>query len=315
MIRAIIEIDATGYSGNYKHLNGTSSEKVSRLDLLRAAMTVGAYGPYGVYRSWRSLFMALTKGFYSTLWLDTINGEWTLYHSFSDQDGSEKSHTSYWLGMAFAKLVAERKLGIPWLMYVDRLHKIGILQLKAGTKERGDMVGLDQQADWHVIEAKGRSNSVESGLVAKAKRQASMVTSINGQPPVTTSACIARLFKTPISILLDDPQPGEEFEKAEWVIPTGDFFKAYYAPFINLLKTETSSEIEIGDLKYIVTAREIMGQHIRVGLLNEIYDSPTRAAEITTKLSDKLPLLDTEDSSFGLDGIFLSCGKLDKDAR
>lgn len=191
---------------------------------LAASVTLGFQRFRNVLQAGPRLWMhRLGLGFSGVSFLTEEHGSIFLTEDHVGLDGSEKAAMSYWQGMVFAKLAAEKVLNIPWLAHADALEKSGVLKRKTGTDQRADMAGRDHQGLWHVIESKGYS--VHPGLKAirNAKDQAAVVETINSLPPETTSASIARLWRTPIDVLLDDPKPrsGEN-----WKIDDGIFLGA-----------------------------------------------------------------------------------------
>lgn len=244
-------------------------------------------------------------------------GKQGLYVSpdYQNLDMSEKGATTYWYGMAFAKLIAQSELGIIWLAHVDGLRAIGALTTTSSSKRRGDLVGRGLNNDWHVIEAKGRSNSYDpSLLVPAAKKQAASVTSIKGSAPATTAACITSLHNNPISVLLDDPAHDDSDGPVSWEIEDNSFFDHYYRGVIDYLREfgPSQSRTQVGT--EFVTAPllpfywEYFGPPIRpyyrewrleLGLLRQIYENPSSAVEAVRDLST------TKDKKVGSDGIAL----------
>lgn len=179
---------------------------ISPRAVLRAVVTVGAQRFLDVFSiGWRGLLHRFGMGLSALSFLEQSPVGLRLSNRYRFLDASEKGAATYWYGMALSKIVADAELKVPWLAHVDQMRASGALTVASGTNERGDFVGRDTSGNWHVVEAKGRSNSYPASLVTKAKRQSARVTSINGQSPATTSACITSLFTQPISVLLDDP--------------------------------------------------------------------------------------------------------------
>jgi hypothetical protein len=214
--------------------------------------------------------------------------------------------------MALAKIIAQTELGIPWLANVDQMRASGALTITSGSSERGDLVGRDASARWHVVEAKGRSSPYPSSLVTKAKSQSARVTAINGHPPATTSACIASLFEQPISVLLDDPPPQGDPNGEQWRIEEDLFFKEYYRGIIGLLRdfgpyrerTVHGEALVVAPLYPFAWAyfpvplpTPFDGRRLELGLLKSIYNTPERAPDAVKGLPG-----DAEDKVGG-DGI------------
>ncbi|MCW1921054.1 hypothetical protein OKA05_00715 [Luteolibacter arcticus] len=223
---AKVTVNIRNFKGAYAHLNGEQSIEVSRRAILRASLTLG-FQDYGGYLASKPRLRThrYLSGLTALNCLNQVAGNWVLDDFFEDLDGSEKNPESYGHGMIFAKLVAERFLGVPWLAHVDDMKKKGLLKTTATTRERGDMGGRCNQGHWHVIEAKGRSSSYPSKVVEDAKHQAACVKSVTKKKPRTNSACIVSLWTDPIDVLLDDP-PAEG--ATSWDFEESDFWKHYY---------------------------------------------------------------------------------------
>jgi len=111
---------------------------------------------------------------------------------YDSLDATEKGAASYRIGMGIAKIIAERKLHVPWMRHIDPLIRQGIIQTDQKTHERPDMVGQSPDNQWHIIEAKGRSNSDREAM-RKGKLQAAAVNYVAGSIPHTKSACVTEL--------------------------------------------------------------------------------------------------------------------------
>ncbi|MCB9895684.1 MAG: hypothetical protein H6839_14660 [Planctomycetes bacterium] len=196
--------------------------------------------------------------------------------------------SSQLLGMAFAKVAASRVLSIRWLAQVDKMKAQGALTTTAGSNQRGDLVGHDDASKWHVIEAKGRSDPYAISVVAHAKTQASKVTSVEGQVPETTSACITSLHAKPISVLLDDPAADDKEDEA-WEVDRERFFEVYYEGIIRALNEFKPRVIRTprGVDFRVIKLRRILGRfadyihpNLEFGLMEALYQSPQNAFEI-----------------------------------
>jgi len=227
---------------------------------------------------------------------------------------SEKAASSYWYGMAFAKLVSESELSVPWLGHVDRMRASGALTTTSSSNERGDLVGRDRSSRWHVVEAKGRSNSYPQSLVDTAKQQAANVTTINNQPPRTTSACVTSLFSSPVSILLDDPKPRRR-DGRRWRIAEDLFFRTYYRGIIQYIQEHGGRRQREAEGTFMVAPLfpyfwdippmrpDWADWRLELGLLAEVFESPAEAASVTEHLPGTSEVAD--DGKVGSDGIAL----------
>jgi len=233
-----ISLTAENFSGAYAGFNTTRPVllEVSWLEMMTASLTLG-------FQKWPEVASAgfplwshrIGLGMSATSYLMDDSGTWRLDPAYASLDLSEKSAMSYWQGMIFSKITAARHLGIPWLANVDDMRSKGQLQTNVRTKSRGDLVGRDKDDAYHVIEAKGRSQRVEAGLIQHAKDQAAEISSINHSIPATTSACISKLWKCPIEVLLDDP-PADGNEKIKLSFEDDQFWSWYYSGITKHIK-------------------------------------------------------------------------------
>ncbi|MBN1514727.1 MAG: hypothetical protein JXB13_22125 [Phycisphaerae bacterium] len=297
---ANVTVTCRKFPGAYAATNGTRPRDVSRRAVLRAVVTVGAQRFLDVFSvGWRGLLHRFGMGLSAFSFLEQSPTGLCLSSRYGSLDASEKGASTYWYGMALAKITADVELGVHWLAHVDQMRDSGALTITSSTNERGDLVGRDIQGAWHVIEAKGRSNSYSASLVTKAKRQAATVTSVNGQPPSTTSACITSLFTQPISVLLDDPSASEEGAGERWRIPDEDFFRQYYRGIIEYLRElGPRREQMLGSARFVTVPLfpffweffhylpppPFVERPLELGLLAAIYEMPERASEAVREL-------------------------------
>jgi len=290
---AYVNVTCSNFPVAYAATNGEYTRDVSRRAVLRAVVTVGAQQSLDVFSlRWRGLLHRFGIGLSAFSFLEWSPAGLCLSDNYRSLDGSEKGAATYWYGMVLAKIIADTELKIRWLAHVDQMWKSGALTIAYGSNQRGDLVGRDTNNDWHVVEAKGRSNSYPASLVTKAKGQSARVTLINGQAPATTSACIVSLFKQPISVLLDDPPASNEGNCEHWRIGEDDFFKQYYRGIIEYLrKFGPHSEQTVGNAVFVTAPlfpffldfipypppRPFRDSRLELGLLASIYKAPEQA--------------------------------------
>lgn len=310
---ANIKADLHGFQNSYDHFNGTTFENVSRFDIFCSVISVGAAGPLDfINYGWRNFPKNLFFGLMIPGYVESKKGLLCKSASFDALIQSEKTIFTYWLGMAFTKLVAGRRLRIPWLCHVERLIEQGILQPISGTWERGDLVGLDVNKSWHVLESKGRSYNINKDTIDYAKGQASRSILINGMPPSTASASITRLFTEPISVEFIDPSIDDE-EMDYWKVNEKEFFPAYYKPLIRHISERKRISTRIFGIEFYVTEAEEFGRGIWVGLAKRILENPENATSTASHLYEILGVqtsadtdnTQTEKFSIGYDGIIL----------
>ncbi|MEJ5344446.1 MAG: hypothetical protein WHS83_06010 [Chloroflexus sp.] len=308
---ACVEVTCSNFSNKYARINGKKRRKVSRFMVLRSVVTVGFQRFTDIFLpwwptlqdswKWSSLLHRFGMGLSAFSFLRQSSADLCLDHSFQALDSSEKAVVSYWCGMALAKIVADTELEVPWLMHVDVLHKKGALILQGSTNERGDLVGLGKRDDWHVVEAKGRSNKYHRSLVEKARKQAERIVRINDKKPATNSACITSLFTQPISVLLEDPPADGEENGEQWNIRQDDFFRNYYGAIITYLRQFGASERRFNTI-FVTAPLAFFSPYLanlEIGLLETIFNNPERAREFVRDLPRDLD----EEGRVGSDGI------------
>jgi len=310
---ADVNIECKNFTGTYQKVNGVYIRNFRRRAIFRATMTVGfqrfsGFLNFGV----RGLVHRFGIALSAFSFLERQQSGLCISNEYHKLDRSEKGAASYWYGMALAKLVAESELGIPWLAHADPLIKSGAIIRDPKEKRRPDLVGRGPNDDWHVIEAKGRTNKPFPSVISKAKAQAGVAKSINGVPPATTSACIASLHTQPVSVLLDDPPPDTGDGKENWEIDDKKFFRQYYKGIINYLHEFGSDQSRSTNDREFVTAplfpfypeffslsmrRPLPEWGIELGLRREIFENPEVADEALSE-SRK-----SENGEVGSDGI------------
>lgn len=221
------KIIITNYKDSYANLNGERHIRISKIDIARGLFSIGK-------THWTQYLKTPRQSLFDFVhyWtgLDRFineNPELTITANYADLDLSEKIVKSYQIGMGISKIVTERILKVPYLQHVDSLVKQGIVNLTSGTNERGDMIGLDREKRWHVMEAKGRTNKPTKADKEKAKDQAEKITSISGVNPDTKSYCITYINQEYTEILLNDPDD-IPIKKLELEINSKVFIKNYY---------------------------------------------------------------------------------------
>jgi len=309
---SVVRVTCKKFPAPYTKTNGIRRRDVSRRTMLRAIITVGAQRHSDVYSlGMRGFFHRFGVGLSAVSFLGHATEGLCVDHRFHELDMSEKGAMSYWHGMAMAKIVAESELGIPWLAHVDKMRDCGALITSATSRQRGDLVGRGKKNNWHVIEAKGRSNEYSDTLIASAKEQSSSVTSINGKKPATCSACITALHTRPISVLLEDPPPKDDGEGERWEINTPGFFEQYYRGIKTYLGEFGIQNKSIGNALFITAplmpiVREYPDYppmrypedwRLEIGLLKAIYDHPDQAPDAVADMG----LVDS--GKMGSDGI------------
>src|SRR6266853_826968 len=229
-----VEFRAMGFQAASLNAN-RPADAVTWDDVFKAAITVGhrdeaALRQFGA-ASW---FEALSRFFRIRMAL--TDGSWGQIQPtdlFHKMDPSEKGMVSYYLGLTFCKLYAERHLRVPWLMHHD-VYRMYLGSSLVGTV-RPDLVGLSVNKDWAVFEAKGRRRRPSANDRTKAKTQARSLPFVQMASvtlAVTSWTCI---YKNRLRVLWDDPPPLEEADSGSSLnLTVEDMLKHYYKPLLVL---------------------------------------------------------------------------------
>ena len=197
----ILKYEAHAFN-NRLGINGSHQLRVTWKEIVHAAITVGRscwrgvlkHGQYSLFEmNYRCcLIYANLKASHT----DHI----TKTSAYMELDPSEKSAISYFLGLTFTKLMAARLFRIPWLMHID-VYKNKLSILTRGS--RPDLVGQDGPGKWSVFEAKGRTNSKTSNVVASAKAQTRGLRTICNSYPVLRVASIVHFPRQSLQVYMD----------------------------------------------------------------------------------------------------------------
>lgn len=278
-----ITAEFSGFAGAHIGINtAPMTFPCSRFRLAIAAATVGV-------RHWwlrspsvvTSFFDALSRlsGVYSIV-ADTNDGLCLSPH-FASLDATEKGCHSYVLGMACASVLYELRLGVPWLQHLDPLIKSGAAVV-AGGNDRPDLVGRDASANWHAVEAKGRSSGSVAQLLMDAKAQAVNLTSVDGSPPATNAALVARLGYQQFHCVCEDPQPTANPFKVEF--PEDSFLRHFYERWVSVVSRGRNRRHFAG-LEF--RTREVpmpiqSARTLEIGVERSIFDSRLEPAVLAT---------------------------------
>ena len=229
-------------------LNGSHALQFQWDELLWASITVGK-APRDVLRHGRYSYAEILHRVSCLHAYYDIGNSRRLVVSpaFRTLDSTEKGLVSFYLGMAMAKLYADKMLGIPWMMHISRYGSPWAVRFGANTN-RPDLFGCNAFGQWAVAEAKGRSR-VTARLVTKMKQQKSAVATIKRVPPAFRYGSATRFEGGDLALRVVDPPPRRRAEDipldpAAWLLD-------YYRPVVDLLDgaaTRREGEAIIGQL-------------------------------------------------------------------
>lgn len=262
----MIKLDINGYSGNFVNLNGNNIDfNFNRLDVARAVITIGfrKYLPAIQHIGKFRFLEILNKTF---AYLDFQNGNFFLNNLYRSLDASEKRVISYFYGQGFTKLYAERSLNCDFVDHISN-HKTNIafhtlntistpkIILDPKLKYEGllepDLLGIDRNNNFHILEAKGSSSGFKLDVLQKAINQVSIINNVNGLQPITRTACFFDMSNIPIRGTIQDP-PGSKLIDIQMNI---EMFKIdYYSPILYyiLFNEERTYRFTIDKVEFIL---------------------------------------------------------------
>lgn len=289
-----IKIDPHDFVAPYQNIMLTQSINVSWSELIWAAVTVGRanfnhvirHGVFSRYEMQYRIAM-LFANLQENMQGDIIKS--SAYHSL---DPSEKSAVSYFLGMTLSKLIAQRLFNVPWLMHLDVYRHL--YNFNALGRSKPDLFGPNINGEWIVLEAKGRTNLLCKTTLNKAKEQAELLYSINGNDPILNIGGQVSFSNDILTYHMIDPKPNKERGFAI-EISKEEYISDYYRPFNELISYE----------KYI-KVKTFRNQEYR---FSEFLDFDINIGVVGVH-SDKINEVVEEGSIFiGLDNILIESGE------
>ena len=226
-----IAYTATGFPAPLDAVNGVSDLELSWSFLLWSAISVGRAELLHIFRYGQfSLFeIAYRAAMVFANLCDNGAGRIRRSEAYDGLDPSEKSAISYFVGLTMAKAFSERLLGAPWLMHLDVYRE----QLRAALagKSRPDLVGQTEAGNWIGIESKGRTRGFDSDALDRAKAQAGMLESVDGQTPLALIGMVTHFGDNELQVVASDPSPRERPDRVRLPLTRAQLLEAYYRPF------------------------------------------------------------------------------------
>jgi hypothetical protein len=286
-------------------LNRVHSLSVGRRRCLKHAVTVGIPSIAGLYGTGPAVVaLASYRAMAVKCAIDFGTPSLSVLANYNQFEATEKANISYWIGMTLASIVADDVLGASLLTHAARIRTIA--RANPTSKSLVDLVGIDRNRDWHVIEAKARQTrpSDTADARVKWKDQAVTIRHISGSAPITHSYCLS-LLRSSVTVELVDPPPseGDEVTTDLDLSPT-DLVRNYYAPFDEYLDASNAVNREVG-------GRNLRLSFIGVDPVDRVYtyigvDNLVRAywQSLSVTATRGIPeVLDSDQIFVGRDGI------------
>lgn len=237
-----IKIDPYDFIPPFQNIMTINILNVSWSELIWAAVTVGRanfnhvirHGVFSRYEMQYRIAMLFAN------LQENANGDIVKSSAYNSLDPSEKSAISYFLGMTLSKLIAHRLFNVPWLMHLDIYRHL--YNFNALGRSKPDLFGFDINGNWIVVEAKGRTNSLCWSTLQKAKDQAELLHSINGNNPILNIGGQISFSNNVLTYHMIDPKPNKE-KGFSIEISKDEYISDYYRPFNELISYEKNTEI------------------------------------------------------------------------
>jgi len=207
--------------------SGKHTIQIDWVDLVWAAITYGKRDASQLIAfQWHSLAELVVKAHSVYAYLRSGSTGYEKSDLYSSLDATEKGAASYFLGMTMCKIFADQKLSTPWLFHLSLATSNGAsIVFNKMSKERPDLIGLTTGNDWIVAEAKGRSKQFSLKALRKAKKQSTMVLSVNGISPIHRFG-IQSCFDPQLMVHVEDPPASREAYPVE--LDLHEAFTDYY---------------------------------------------------------------------------------------
>jgi hypothetical protein len=300
-----IEYDSEGFPAGGPVTNGAASLSASWSDVLRAAVTVGR-------PNWRYVFRHGMSSAYEALF------RWSLIRMTLEQSGpratrfcrtqaartldpSEKGAVNYFLGLAVAKLFADKLLDAPWMLHLDVFRPN--LNVVLSSRSRPDLVGATSSGQWLAFECKGRVSEPDASVKTKAKYQAQRVVTVNGIAPAFAVGALTYFKNDTLRFFWRDPEPDLGIRNPIRLDITPSAWRLHYEPVLELIRSKPQAlraMRQSGDLVPVDEADLKVGIHPRV---LELLENPGRA---DPRPEQGAPL---RSDLYGADGIAIITGE------
>ncbi len=280
----VINVYGSGFSGLFIGQNGHKKIVVTKIDLIHAAITYG-------YRNWHEVkFSEAARRVITVLSALEVSNVTSLFEQsslYKQCDASEKTYTSYVIGMVLSKIIANKLLGFNWLMHYDMFTKLpGVTFTRTSTNnKKPDFISTKSPTEWLVMEAKGRTSNFDINPILVGKQQVNTVLSINSITPLRVVS--ESYFNPSLNVEYVDPETeeGDIFTTEE-----SNLHKYYYEVLHVLFNSITEAEsVNLDD--FIFKGTIISGTEYYVGIPLDIYNYIEHSEELfyyISKLREKL---------------------------
>ena len=307
-MRITIPVNVTGFKPGspWAQLNDkTHDYTFTPAEVVRAAIIAGYWDeasiPSPEYRQWRAAAIRIAARIaHGTL---VRPPEWGLF------DSSEKAMITSLLGIVVTKLLTERILGAPYLLFLD-VH-FHLISQPGAPKVRPDFIALTPKGtgwEYFSVEAKGRARFSETTL-KKGKDQAKSLGKVDGKNVKAHVVCYTTLPKGEIMARFHDPKPGDETLHSATAIHA-DALAKYYRSLRSVLDISGDEETRMSVRGYDeLVLRNVPELDAEIGihpLIGRVLDNaPERILHVLPEIAR---LSRETEGEIGLDGIVVKPG-------
>jgi hypothetical protein len=301
-----VEIEGFAAGSPWASLNGTTQNyQFTAAEVLRAAIVAGYWDEISIpsleYRRWRAATIRMA--------VRRKRGALVRPPEWRQLDSSEKATITSLLGVITTKLLTERILGAPYLLFLD-VH-FNLVRRAGAPRLRPDFVALAPQGTgWRYfsLEAKGRARFSQATL-DKGKDQAKSLGRVDGIKVKAHVVCYTTMPAGRLAARFHDPTPDEE-NLHETSIINGESLSAYYRSLQALyeFREETLERVSrIGSHDTELTRLPELDVAVGIHpLVLGAMDSPERLHAVLPKLAT---LSAETKGEVGLDGIVVVPGQ------
>lgn len=221
--------------------------------------------------------------------------------AFKALDPTEKGAISYFLGMTFCKVFANRLLRTPWLLHLDVYR--ATMSISNLGRSRPDLFGQQiGTGKWLAFETKGRASKPSANDLAKAKGQAQRLVSVGGTSCALHVGTFAYFLNDTLNFHWIDP-PSEAKRPVALPEPRGAW-GYYYEPARALWAAR--ADIESNGTVGIALPLPEFDMTLQVHPLLESFFSLNAWEEAQRTMFESAKQL--EEDGFQPDGLKIECG-------
>lgn len=272
--------------------HGRHSVTPSRL--VWAAVTVGTtpFGPRhrqsALELQWRAAMMRAS--------IEQNSKFHTRSTSYARLDPSEKGAVSFFLGQAQAKLFAHDFFRVSRFVHYDSFLA-SQHSLAPRRRTRPDFIGFHGRRTAIAVEAKGRSQKVQSGTITAAKAQVRSLPLIHGHGPTTSYVHAAHFDGDRWCAHLEDP-PRQRSSRA---LDPAAITSAYYLPIVSAMRGRDPQVVPAGRTESQFVSSYFADADISVLVRSDIWelapafaDEPARRSDLGAGLYELVLQLDAD---------------------